>query len=258
MVGQYGISRDRKYRKSLLGLAASSRPTPIHGRAVMENGEVDKLRESIETIWSTMLGMEVAPGVEMATNRNQPSFLTGCIQIDRRLEWRGLRGLLGQAREIDDRAEPHIFGVEFDQTTPDQEVIDALGELVNIVSGNFKSFLPEPSQLSLPSVAEGTGTISSRGREPSTGQAHLHVPGRALPDHDRRGDEMTRASAGDRGTGRTRRSSQPVGQDATSVDCGTSACSRRPSSSWSRFHNLVPRQVTWPVGQAHLQSRIRM
>ena len=28
----------------------------------MENGEVDKLREAVESIWSTMLGMEVAPG----------------------------------------------------------------------------------------------------------------------------------------------------------------------------------------------------
>ena len=43
-----------------------------------------------------------------------------------------------------------MFGIEIDETTPDQ-VNDALGELVNIVSGNIKSFLPEPSHLSLPS-----------------------------------------------------------------------------------------------------------
>ena len=149
-----GISRDRKYRKSLLGLAASSRPTPIHGRAVMENGEVDKLREAIETIWSTMLGMEVVPGVgRWPRNRNQPSFLTGCIQITG--AWNVAVSVDCSGKSGADGSRATMFGVEFDQTTPDQ-VIDALGELVNIVSGNFKSFLPEPSQLSLPSVAEGT------------------------------------------------------------------------------------------------------
>jgi chemotaxis protein CheX len=118
----------------------------------MENGEVDKLRESIETIWSTMLGMEVAPGAEMATNRNQPSFLTGCIQITG--AWNGAVSV-DCSGKLAQTIGATMFGVEFDQTTPDQ-VIDALGELVNIVSGNIKSFLPEPSQLSLPSVAEGT------------------------------------------------------------------------------------------------------
>ena len=118
----------------------------------MENGDVEKLREAVETIWSTMLGLELAPGQPMGTNRIQRGFLTGCIQITG--AWNGAvtvdcaGGLAQSIAAI-------MFGIEIDETTPDQ-VNDALGELVNIVSGNIKSFLPEPSHLSLPSVAEGT------------------------------------------------------------------------------------------------------
>ena len=36
----------------------------------------------------------------------------------------------------------------------DAEVVDALGELTNMIGGNIKSLLPAPSQLSLPMVSE--------------------------------------------------------------------------------------------------------
>jgi chemotaxis protein CheX len=36
----------------------------------------------------------------------------------------------------------------------DPEVVDALGELTNMIGGNVKSLLPAPSQLSLPMVSE--------------------------------------------------------------------------------------------------------
>lgn len=39
-------------------------------------------------------------------------------------------------------------------TRTDQQ--DALGELCNVVGGNFKSLLPEPCRLSLPTVVDGT------------------------------------------------------------------------------------------------------
>ena len=67
--------------ESLFGLAASMRHTPAQGRSVMENGDVDKLREAVETIWSTMLGLELAPGQPMGDQSIQRGFLTGCIQI---------------------------------------------------------------------------------------------------------------------------------------------------------------------------------
>ena len=41
----------------------------------------------------------------------------------------------------------------------DLEVADALGELVNIIGGNLKCLLPEPSQLSLPTVSLGAAHV---------------------------------------------------------------------------------------------------
>ena len=47
-----------------------------------------------------------------------------------------------------------MFGIEVYELMPDQ-ISDALGEMTNIIGGTIKSFLPEPSCLSLPAVAEG-------------------------------------------------------------------------------------------------------
>jgi chemotaxis protein CheX len=45
-----------------------------------------------------------------------------------------------------------LLGVDLADVTP-EDVTDAVGELVNIIGGNVKSLLPEPSALSLPVVA---------------------------------------------------------------------------------------------------------
>jgi CheY-specific phosphatase CheX len=47
-----------------------------------------------------------------------------------------------------------MFRIDADTASiTDQQ--DALGELCNVVGGNFKSLLPEPCRLSLPAVVEG-------------------------------------------------------------------------------------------------------
>lgn len=43
-----------------------------------------------------------------------------------------------------------------DDAPSDEEIHDALGELVNIMAGNIKALLPEPSRLSMPAVAFGS------------------------------------------------------------------------------------------------------
>lgn len=48
--------------------------------------------------------------------------------------------------------------VMFDMPEPEvstSDVVDAIGELVNVVGGNIKALLPGPTVLSLPSVLEG-------------------------------------------------------------------------------------------------------
>ena len=48
-----------------------------------------------------------------------------------------------------------MFATDACELSADQ-VSDALGELTNIIGGNIKALLPEPSQLSMPAVTEGT------------------------------------------------------------------------------------------------------
>jgi chemotaxis protein CheX len=49
-----------------------------------------------------------------------------------------------------------LLGVPASEVT-DADVADALGELANIIGGNVKALLPEPSALSLPYVVSATG-----------------------------------------------------------------------------------------------------
>lgn len=53
-------------------------------------------------------------------------------------------------------------------TSPvDEDVADAVGEVVNMIGGNIKSLLPGPSTLSLPAVAAGRAAFSSEAHEVS-------------------------------------------------------------------------------------------
>ena len=113
--------------------------------------KTNELREAVESVWSTMLGIEVEPGEARVPDSFEPDFMSGCVQITG--AWQGAVTVdcsIGLARQI----AAIMFGVEVSETMPDQ-VIDALGEFTNIIGGNIKSFFPEPSNLSLPAVAEG-------------------------------------------------------------------------------------------------------
>ncbi|HTW07789.1 MAG TPA: chemotaxis protein CheX [Acidimicrobiales bacterium] len=48
-----------------------------------------------------------------------------------------------------------MFAISDDELTSN-DIVDAIGELVNVVGGNIKSMVPGPSVLSLPRVSEGT------------------------------------------------------------------------------------------------------
>lgn len=65
-----------------------------------------------------------------------------------------------------------------DATTVDQQ--DALGELCNVVGGNFKSLLPEPCRLSLPTVVDGSDYSFRIPGSLKTAQYGLDVQGQPL------------------------------------------------------------------------------
>lgn len=51
-----------------------------------------------------------------------------------------------------------LLGLTADEVTI-SDITDAVGEIVNIIGGNVKSLMPEPSALSLPHVLTGTGHV---------------------------------------------------------------------------------------------------
>jgi chemotaxis protein CheX len=113
----------------------------------------NKLEEAVMTIWSTMLGMEAVPSRSSTTDmrRMNSGLLTSCVQITG--AWRGAiqvncyGSLARQFAAV-------MFSMS-EHEVSHQDISDALGELTNMIGGSFKSYLPEPSTLSLPAVIEG-------------------------------------------------------------------------------------------------------
>lgn len=100
-------------------------------------------------IWSVVLGLE------LDTSAGAPSsdVLAGVVRITG--AWEGAV-VLRCDRRVAARAAAILFGVDPAHTTPEQEN-DVLGELTNVVGGNLKALLPQPSRLSLPIVHSASG-----------------------------------------------------------------------------------------------------
>ncbi len=113
--------------------------------------------QAIEGIWATMLGLEAKANMPLNGVRPRLTTLTGCIQITG--AWQGAIKLECSGN-VARRVAAIMFMTDACDVTPDQ-INDALGELTNIVGGNIKALLPEPSQLSMPAVTEGTDYLFS-------------------------------------------------------------------------------------------------
>ena len=115
---------------------------------MIDDAQIEKVTESI---WDSMLGLEVTPSEPETFSLGDDRLLTACVQITG--EWAGAVTL----------ACPTAFArrvaqIMFESEPGDIELVeveDALGELANMLGGNIKSLLPGPSQLSLPAVTEG-------------------------------------------------------------------------------------------------------
>jgi chemotaxis protein CheX len=85
--------------------------------------------------------------------------LTGMVQISG--TWNGTVAI-GFSRRAARQAAAAMFGLDGSELG-DDEVADAVGELVNVVGGNLKGLLPPPASLSLPSVCEADPTTLGTG-----------------------------------------------------------------------------------------------
>lgn len=109
----------------------------------------DDVAQIVQEVWSSMLGLEVDP-VDIEVEKGEPSVAgsvgvtgaTDCL-ISLEISEAGARQLAAA-----------MFGLGEDDVS-DDDIGDTVGELTNMVGGNIKSLLPEPSTLSLPVVASG-------------------------------------------------------------------------------------------------------
>ncbi len=108
------------------------------------------LRDAVESVWNDTLGLivDVAP----PTFGPRPTGnLMGWVQILGEFEGavtlQTTEAFMRQAAGV-------MFGKEA-ATVSREELLDALGELANMVGGVLKAQLPAPSLLSLPTVADG-------------------------------------------------------------------------------------------------------
>lgn len=103
-----------------------------------------------ETVWHSILDLELARRKETLPEPSVVRFLTGYVQITG--AWHGAFRLdcsFSLARRL--AAIMFHFGAR--ETTMD-DIRDALGELTNIAGGNVKGLLPGPCHLSLPVVVD--------------------------------------------------------------------------------------------------------
>ena len=108
-----------------------------------------EIEDIVKTIWSTLVDVPIECGG--GPGPTDGSTVTGVVNIEG--AWHGavlvrcpfpLATLVTQA----------MFQGDEDPTL--DEVRDALGELTNMVAGNVKGLLPQPSAMSLPTVAFGS------------------------------------------------------------------------------------------------------
>lgn len=109
----------------------------------------DDVAAIVQEVWSSMLGLDIAPteGDDIVTG---PA-IAGSVSVT------GASDCL-IAVEMETATAKLVgstmFMMAIDEI-PMNDVTDAVGELTNMIGGNIKSLLPEPSALSLPVVAQG-------------------------------------------------------------------------------------------------------
>ena len=108
----------------------------------------EEILEITEATWQSMLGLDIRPSPQSQPPTSFEGFLSGQVEITG--AWNG-KVLLHGSERLARSAAAVIFGGEPGSVT-EQDQFDAIYELSNIIAGNIKSLLPEPCQLSLPTV----------------------------------------------------------------------------------------------------------
>lgn len=109
------------------------------------------LGEVTESVWTSMLGFEIATTDESYDAAHDGRFLVGCVQITGGVD---AAVLIEVPEPLGRQLAVTMFGTD-EPGIADDEIWDALGEMANMIGGNVKGMLSGQSALSLPTVAEG-------------------------------------------------------------------------------------------------------
>jgi len=111
----------------------------------------DDLEVITREVWSSFLDGDPAGLVVQDSDGATDDKVTGCVHLSGAY----IGAIMLQCSPPAARdAAAALFSVSPDDVTQ-AEVVDAMGEIANMVGGNVKSMLPGPSMLSLPSVIQG-------------------------------------------------------------------------------------------------------
>ncbi|MEL6178715.1 MAG: chemotaxis protein CheX [Myxococcota bacterium] len=105
---------------------------------------------SVEEIWDSMLGTPIA-STPVVTMPESPDRIACMVQITGR--WVGSVMLVCRKDLAADLTRT-MFAMDDEQPSSD-DIHDAFGELANMVGGNIKTIVGDPSHLSLPTVIDG-------------------------------------------------------------------------------------------------------
>ncbi|MDO5628497.1 MAG: chemotaxis protein CheX [Mobilicoccus sp.] len=111
----------------------------------------DDVEQIVNEVWSSMLGLPVETYHGDTPPTIEGEALSGSVGVSGATDCLiCLEVNAGAARTFG----AAMFGLAEDEAS-EEDIADAVGELTNMVGGNIKSLLPEPSSLSLPVVAQG-------------------------------------------------------------------------------------------------------
>ena len=109
-----------------------------------------KLNEITDKVWQMVLGFRLKPVATGPSRPEDQDFVLACVTISG--TWQGVL-TLGCSTTVARRAAATMFGILPQDAAP-EEIRDALGELTNMVGGNFKTLLKDDCRLSLPSTVD--------------------------------------------------------------------------------------------------------
>jgi chemotaxis protein CheX len=109
------------------------------------------IRQVTQTVWDLVLKMAAERGTQHTVPRVTEGVISGTVRVSG--SWNGSVTLYCFS-DLAEEAASVMFGAPATELAR-EDVFDAVGELANIIGGNVRALLPEPCQLSLPTVRRG-------------------------------------------------------------------------------------------------------